>query len=317
MADRGFKMLDYNSHGKGRVRLVKVTRGADGVHDVIQYSVQILLEGDIMDSAFLTGDNTNVVPTDTCKNTVYCVARENEFSSPEEFGILLCKHFLAEYPKIVNKISVQIIKDRWERLIAPNTKGVLAPHDHTFKRVGPNRPYAHVQGEKRPGSALKLTMQAGFRGLEIMKTTQSGFENFHRDRYTSLPDAADRIVATSADAQWTYSPAVVARGSVDFNRASAAIEKALVYTFAGPSDGGVYSKSVQETLYQMAAAALKAEGAIDTITLEMPNIHNIAFPLDKYGLDNRDHTGNPTIFYPIDEPHGMIKATLVRTRSKL
>jgi len=39
----------------------------------------------------------------------------------------------------------------------------------------------------------------------------------------------------------------------------------------------------------------------------MPNIHNLAFPLDKYGLKNADHTGNPTIFYPIDEPHGMIK----------
>jgi rRNA processing protein Gar1 len=39
----------------------------------------------------------------------------------------------------------------------------------------------------------------------------------------------------------------------------------------------------------------------------MPNIHNIAFPLEKYGITNKDHTGNPDIFYPIDEPHGMIK----------
>jgi hypothetical protein len=39
----------------------------------------------------------------------------------------------------------------------------------------------------------------------------------------------------------------------------------------------------------------------------MPNIHNLAFPLEKYGMKNADHTGNPTIFYPIDEPHGMIK----------
>jgi hypothetical protein len=39
----------------------------------------------------------------------------------------------------------------------------------------------------------------------------------------------------------------------------------------------------------------------------MPNIHNLPFPLEKYGLKNADHTGNPNIFYPIDEPHGMIK----------
>jgi urate oxidase len=46
---------------------------------------------------------------------------------------------------------------------------------------------------------------------------------------------------------------------------SAAMEQALVYTFAGPSDKGVYSKSVQQTLYQMAAAALKADAAIDQV----------------------------------------------------
>lgn len=43
----------------------------------------------------------------------------------------------------------------------------------------------------------------------------------------------------------------------------------------------------------------------------MPNIHNIAFPLDKYGLTNKDYTGSPTIFFPIDEPHGMIKVSLL------
>ena len=123
-----------------RVRLVKVTRNRDGTQDVVQYNVQILLEGDIMDSAFLEGDNSNVVPTDTCKNTVYCVAHKHTFNSPEEFGILLCKHFVAEYPSIVNKISVRIVKDRWERLQAPNSQGKMAPHKHTFLRLGPNKP---------------------------------------------------------------------------------------------------------------------------------------------------------------------------------
>ena len=47
----------------------------------------------------------------------------------------------------------------------------------------------------------------------------------------------------------------------------------------------------------------------------MPNIHNIPFPLENYGLKNKDHTGGPHIFFPIDEPHGMIKAELTRTPS--
>ena len=176
-----------------------------------------------MDSAFLSGDNSNVVPTDTCKNTVYCVASKNEFHSPEEFGIQLCKHFLTEYPDIVNRVSIQIIKDRWERLVAPNSKGVAAPHNHTFKRLGPNKPYAHVTGEKRRGTGMKISIQAGFRSLDIMKTTQSGFVDFHRDRYTSLPDAKDRILGTSVDAQWSYPASAVARGNIDFSKVSSAV----------------------------------------------------------------------------------------------
>mmetsp|Transcript_12830 Transcript_12830/g.21491 ORF Transcript_12830/g.21491 Transcript_12830/m.21491 type:complete len:314 (+) Transcript_12830:76-1017(+) len=310
-------VLQFNCHGKGRVRLVKVIRGANGVHDVIQFSVQILLEGDTMDSVFTTGNNDKVVATDTCKNTVYCVANENEFNSPEEFGILLCKHFLELYPKIVNRISVQIIKDRWERLESPDSAGRMSAHLHTFKRIGPNRPYAHVQGEKRPNTQLKLNVQSGFRGLDIMKTTQSGFVGFYRDRYTSLPEDTDRLLGTSIDAEWTYPPCAVLRGGIDYNKVAQVVENALIYEFAGPSDKGTYSKSVQQTLYLMAQAALNNTRIITSITLQMPNIHNLSFALDKYGLVNKDHTGKPSIFFPIDEPHGMIKATVARTPSRL
>lgn len=87
----------------------------------------------------------------------------------------------------------------------------------------------------------------------------------------------------------------------------------MIQTFTGPADKGVYSPSVQETLYLMAAAAIKAAGAVEEVTLYMPNIHNLPFPLETYGLKNKDHTGYPTIFYPIDEPHGMIK---VRTHTQ-
>ncbi len=38
--------LGFNTHGKGRVRLVKVTRNKDGTHEIMQLSVQILLEGE-------------------------------------------------------------------------------------------------------------------------------------------------------------------------------------------------------------------------------------------------------------------------------
>lgn len=305
--------LGFNTHGKGRVRLVKIERGRDGTDEVIQFSVQLLLEGDNMADVFMKGDNANCVPTDTCKNTVYCVANKNNFKSPEEFGIQLCKHFLAEYPKVVNKISVQIFQDNWVRIQTPNSAGNLAPHKHTFRRYGPCRRYAHVQGSKRPGSSLSIQVQGGFQNMDILKTTQSGFEGFHKCRYTSLPEDTGRLLGTSVDCEWAYSPTWVASGRVNYAKVFSSLQDTLVNTFAGPADKGVYSPSVQETLYKMASDALAKESAIEHVTLQMPNIHNLAFPLERYGYSNKDHTGKPTIFYPIDEPHGMIKATLSRT----
>jgi len=306
--------LGFNCHGKGRVRMVKVTRHADGVQEVLQVSVQILLEGEIMGDVFRTGDNKTVVATDTCKNTVYCLGKMHDFTSIEEFGAIICKHFLAEYPEFVNRVSVEIKKDRWERITNKSSTGRLGPHKHAFLRLGPNRPFAHVQGEKRYRSndVPKITIQAGFTDLEIMKTTMSGFTGFHRDRFTSLPEVKDRLVGTSVKALWHYSADKVRTlTGKDYANVHRIVEEACIDEFAGPSDKGVYSESVQQTLYEMGKAAIqRTGGAISEITLDMPNIHNLPFDLTKYGFPADRPGVSPTIFYPIDEPHGMIKATV-------
>lgn len=210
--------LGFNAHGKSRVRLVKITKKPDGMNFIQQLNVQILLEGDDMAKVFLNGDNKSVVATDTCKNTVYCLASQHDFQSIEEFGIIIVKHFLKEYPNLVNKISVSISSDTWERLSTiPDSKGRVGPHKHAFKRVGPKRPFTNVQGELRRGSRLKLALQSGFSNLEILKTTQSGFEGFHRDRYTSLPEVKDRLLGTSVTATWAFNPTEVQRHDIKFH----------------------------------------------------------------------------------------------------
>lgn len=42
---------------------------------------------------------------------------------------------------------------------------------------------------------------------------------------------------------------------------------ALLETFSGPADKGIYSKSVQETLYLMACDAIKEVSSIDEVSL--------------------------------------------------
>lgn len=205
---------------------------------------------------YVQGDNSIVVATDTCKNTVYCVAAKNNFKSIEEFGILLGEHFLTQYPTIVKSVNIEILQDIWERLNGVDSFGQPSPHNHAFQRVGPHKHFTHVTATQKfcPRSHRKLApsfiIRSGLRSFEIMKTAQSGFSNFHRDRFTSLGATDDRLLGTSLTANWLYKSEVNAKG-MDYNAARDAVQTALVQTFAGPADKGVFSPSVQQTLYLM------------------------------------------------------------------
>lgn len=93
------------------------------------------------DDAFKKADNRNIVATDTCKNTIYILARRHQFASIEEFGIIVAKHFLAQYPGIVYKADIQLVKDLWTRVVNKDSHGRVAQHNHAFVKVGPQNTY--------------------------------------------------------------------------------------------------------------------------------------------------------------------------------
>jgi urate oxidase len=104
-----------NSYGKARVRLVKVTRRDNYWHELKQLTVKVLLEGDF-ESSYSKADNSKVVPTDTCKNIVYIVARQHPIDSIESFGVELCEFFLSNYLQI-RTVDLEIVEELWERML--------------------------------------------------------------------------------------------------------------------------------------------------------------------------------------------------------
>ncbi len=67
--------LAENTYGKSSVRVMKVKR--DGpLHTMKEWKVEVLLSGDF-ETCFTAGDNSEILPTDTMKNTVYSRARES------------------------------------------------------------------------------------------------------------------------------------------------------------------------------------------------------------------------------------------------
>jgi urate oxidase len=276
-----------HSYGKSRVRLSRIARTGKR-HEFIELTLAISLDGDFS-AAFTAADNRLVVATDTMKNTVYALANDYGVASIETFGLRLAQHFLEAYPH-VDKATIAVEERPWTRMVVDGKE-----HPHS---------YIASSGE-RYGCEIAAThngtnMRSGLRGLQVLKTTGSGFSGFFRDQYTTLPETDDRIFATTIEANWPCADL-----HADWYAARQAIREALLRVFAEQ-----FSPSVQATLFQMAEAAFARCTLIDEISIAMPNQHHLPVNLSALGLTNTNET-----FVPTDEPHGLISA-VVRRDSK-
>jgi urate oxidase len=277
-------MLAETAYGKSSVRLVKVSRHGDR-HDLKDLTIAIRFEGEY-DQSYTDGDNRDVLPTDTMKNTVYALAAEHPVDEPEAFGRLLAEHFLERNPRL-RRVRIDLTEQPWGRISVGARE-----HGQAFLRQGAETRTATVQGE-----GDQITIGAGVRDLVILKSSRSGFSGFLRDAYTTLPDVADRILATAMTATWRYRTA-----DLDFNLTWRAVRSTMLETFAEHD-----SQSVQHTLHAMGQAVLDNVDAVTAVRLVMPNKHHLPVDLARMGLDNRNE-----IFVPTDEPYGLIEASLIR-----
>ncbi|KAG0449222.1 hypothetical protein HPP92_027461 [Vanilla planifolia] len=273
MAD-GFKL--EQQHGKGKVRVSRVWRkaGSAGADVIVEWNVDIVLLSECL-KAYTDGDNSSIVATDTMKNTVYAKAKEStEVESVERFAIRLATHFTSFYPQVTTAI-IRIVEKPWERVIVDGR-----PHVHGFK-LGSEKHTTEVTLQQT--GALRLI--SGIEGLSLLKTTQSGFEGFVRDRYTLLPDTKERMLATELSASWRFQ----------------------FESIAGiPLKQFCFSERYRDVKFP----------DIASIQLKMPNLHFL--PLNLSSKDNPNIVKfADDLYLPTDEPHGTIEATLSRFVSKL
>ncbi len=281
--------LGENRYGKSRIRLVTVRRGP-ARHDLRDLTVAVALEGDF-NAAHTAGDNAAVIATDTMKNTVYAFARDRLTGSIEAFGLELGRHF-ASYP-VVSRAAIDIAEHRWSRVA---TDGGEAPD--AFVRSAELTRLATVSVD-RAGTA---EVHAGVDDLTVMKTTKSAFAGFARDRYTTLPDVDDRLMATKIRATWGYRSDVAADGAFEFDAAWERTRGVLMRSLAEH-----FSPSVQASIWIMGTAMLDEDPSIDWVRMVLPNLHHWRVDLAPFGLDNPGE-----VFVSTTEPHGLIDATVRR-----
>lgn len=275
--------LTANQYGKAENHLVRITRDTDR-HEIEDLSITSQLRGDF-DAAHYEGDNSHVVATDTQKNTIFSFARDG-IGSPEAFLLRLAEHFTGEFDWVTG--------GRWAAEQFGWSR--IGDHDHTFFRSSPETRTAVLV---RDGDTD--TMLGGFYGLTVLKSTQSGFVGYPKDRYTSLPETEDRILATDVSTRWRYG----STEGIDWNASYDGIRDTIMKAF-----GAEYSKALQHTLFQMADAVLEAHPEVEEIRFSCPNKHHFLTDLSAYGVDNPG-----IVFYAADRPYGLIEAGFAREGS--
>jgi urate oxidase len=271
-------VLGPNRYGKAEVRLVRVFRDGD-THSLADLNVSVALSGDLA-ATHLTGDNRGVLPTDTMKNTVYAFAKEYGVGEPETFGLLLARHFVGSQPQ-VHRARITIEAYAWER---------LGPH--SFRRTAD-----HVRSCVVTAGEPEVQVVSGLSGLVLLNSTASEFHGYPRDRYTTLPETTDRILATAVDAKWRHLP-----GQVDWAASFLGVRDAMIDAFVN-----TYSYSLQQTLYSMGRLVLEARPEVAEVRLTLPNRHHYPVDLTPFGLTN----GNE-VFVAGDRPYGLIEGTVTR-----
>ncbi|MGP4111203.1 factor-independent urate hydroxylase [Streptomyces sp. 4N509B] len=293
--------LGQNQYGKAETRVVRITR--DGpTHHIRDLTVSVALSG-AMEEVHLAGSNASVLPTDTVKNTVYAFAREHGVDSPEDFGIRLARHFVGSQPTI-ERARVRIAEHLWERI---PTAGAAA---HSFVRAGRETRTAQVSHE---GDGFEVL--TGLTGLTVLNSTDSEFHGYVRDRYTTLPETRDRVLATEVTAVWRHAwtgeggAGEGNEGAPDWDAGYVAATGHLLDAFAA-----TYSYSLQQTLFRMGSGLLEHRPEIEEVRLALPNKHHLLVDLTPFGMSNEGPDG--AVYAAPDRPYGLIEATVLREGAK-
>ncbi|GAB3821682.1 factor-independent urate hydroxylase [Kribbella italica] len=280
--------LGANQYGKAESRVVRIYRDTPR-HQIRDLNVSSALRGRFED-AHTTGDQAEVLPTDTQKNTAFAFAKEKGVGAIEDFALTLGDHFLEATPA-ADGARVEIEEYPWERILVDGQE-----HDHSFVRSGSGVRSTIVNVEGR-GAERRAHVVSGIHDLTVLKSTGSEFHGFRKDKYTTLPETDDRILATSLVARWRYD-----HTEVDWDKSYDEIKGLLLEQFAR-----IHSYALQQTLYGMGSAVLERHPEVAEIKFSAPNKHHFLVDLSPFAVENPGE-----VFIAADRPYGLIEATVVR-----
>ena len=284
--------LGANRYGKAENRVVRIVRDTER-HEIHDLNVSTSLRGDF-EAAHVDGDQSAVLPTDTQKNTAFAYAKQH--------GVSLDRGLRARA-----RAAAAHGHARRDRRPRPGRGARLGPDLRRRRHLGGPRPRVRPPRAARSGPPRSTsprdgaTVASGLTDLVVLKSTGSEFRGFLKDEFTTLPEADDRVLATSLTASWRWSDTAL-EGGVEWNAAYGEIRSTLLELFAT-----TYSRALQETLWAMGRAVLERQPGVAEISFVAPNKHHHLVDLSPFGIAN-----DGEVFIAADRPYGLIEATVTR-----
>ncbi|MEV7616996.1 factor-independent urate hydroxylase [Streptomyces sp. NPDC089799] len=290
-------ILGQNQYGKAENRVVKITRDGD-THHIKDLNVSIALSGD-MEDVHLSGSNANCLPTDTTKNTVYAFAKEYGIESAEQFGIHLARWFVNSQ-EAIHRARIRIEEYSWDRIATSDANSKFIGSDevkHSFVRKGQETRVTQITYDGKNWEVI-----SGLKDLVVMNSTNSEFWGYVKDKYTTLQEAYDRILATQVSGRWRFNWSDDEQRMPNWDKSYESAKKHMLEAFAE-----TYSLSLQQTLFQMGSRIINHRSEIDEVRFSLPNKHHFLVDLEPFGLKNDNE-----VYFAADRPYGLIEATILR-----
>jgi urate oxidase len=209
---------------------------------------------------------------------VYACAAEHPLDSLPQFAAHVAA-LLLELSDLVQEVEVTLDEHPWTR---------IGPHTWEGGAGG-------IRFHRVSAAAGGIRHSGGLRDLLLLRSSGSSFTGYQRDRFTTLPETEDRIMATIVMAEWEHR-------ETPHEEEWTRTRDALVSAFSDHD-----SPSVQFTLYRMATAALEANSNLERITLRLPNRHHLPFDVSRFEVHPSGR-----VFHATTEPYGLIEATVER-----
>jgi urate oxidase len=243
-------------YGKGDVIAYRLNRDGKppaGQSAVFGANVLILIYGDAFWQTYTTGDNTDLIATDSMKNFIQRETMNFTGDDLESYCRFLAEKFLGTYPQVE---GAQVSASR-----IPYT-GITAS-SASYVPGGPDCATARIE-MVRDGAGLRIAeVRSGIKGFRLLRLNGSAFYGFVRDQYTTLPDIRNRPLHMWLDLDWSYTSPAAAFSDGAVTKKVRGIVHQVFDTFE--------SGSIQQIIYQIGEKMLADVPAIAEIHLEANN----------------------------------------------